>query len=151
MNDHDRLRLEYFQKHALPWQIEHMKMRSIGLQVFIPTQGVFLGAWGYSKLSLIPWLAIASCLCWFLWDQRIRFVIGRVHEWGRELADRQLFPLDQQGRPTDGVHVAFGDALERSGRLTPPPSAWQSHTVAIRLLLLTACILWVLVLFGLGR
>lgn len=150
MNDDDRARLDYFQKHALPWQIEHMKFRAIGLQIFIPIQGVLFGAWGVSKSWPIPCFGIACCVCLFLWDQRTRFIIGRVHEWGRQLADRHFFPLDGAGKPTDGVHVVFGASLDKSGRVVPTPISCQSHTVAIRILLLTAAIIWILILCDVG-
>jgi hypothetical protein len=144
----DKDKLDYFQKHALPWQIEHMKFRAIGLQVFIPIQGVLFGAWHLSNLAFIAWFGIASCLYLFLWDERTRFIIGKVHEWGRQIADKHFFPLDKEGNPTDGVHVVFGGTLKESGRLIPPLRAWKSHTVAIRILLLTATVIWILILLG---
>ena len=150
MNENDKLKLDYFQKHALPWQIEHMKFRAIGLQVFIPIQGILLGAWEVSKSPFIPWFGIASSVCLFLWDERIRFIIGKVHEWGQQLADRHFFPL-KDGKPTDGVHVFFESTLKASGQIPPKSGGWKSHTVGIRILLLTALIIWVLILCGVGK
>lgn len=148
MSEEDKLKLEYFQKHALPFLLEHIKLRAIGIQVFIPIQGVLFGAWHFSQLPFIAWFGIASCIYLFLWDERIRFIASKVHEWGRHLADRHFFTLDKDGNPTDGVHVVFGGTLRDSGRIMPPFRAWKSHTVAIRFLLLTATVTWILVLLG---
>ncbi len=145
----EKEKLEYFQKHALPWLIEHMKFRAIGLQVYIPIQGVLFGAWHLSKSPMVACFGIAVCICFFLWDERIRFIILRVHEWGKEIADKHFFPLDKEGNPTDGVHVVFCESLKDSGRI-PPRSIKDlgSHTIAIRTLLVTTGVMWLSILLG---
>lgn len=151
MNDEDKQKLDYFQKHALPWQFEHMKLRAIGIQVFIPIQGVLLGAWSVSGSCFIPWFGLVSCLSLFLWDERTRFIIGRVHQWGRELADCHFFPLNKDSNPTDGVHVVFGETLRQSGSLVPNPRGLKSHTLAIRILAVAAFVIWLMILLGVGK
>jgi hypothetical protein len=139
MLDDEKRRLDYFREHVVPWQMEHIKLRAIGLQFFIPVQGVLFGAWHVSKLWVVAVFGIISCISIFLWDERNRYIIGRVHHWGQQFADKVV-----EGVGEHGVYHTFGALLERSGHFR----ALRSHTVAIRLLLVSTVLLWVLLLTG---
>lgn len=143
MNEEQQARLDYFQKHALPWQMEHLKFRAVGLQIFVAIQAGLLVAWSSLRIWPIAVFALAACLSFWLWDSRNRFIINKVHEWGREMADKLVFPTDSSGQPRDGVHVAFGLTLQASGKHVPALAGFKSHTWAVRILLLAAVILWV--------
>lgn len=148
MTEEQEARLDYFQKHALPWQMEHIKFRAVGLQIFLAIQVGLLVAWSSLRIWPIAAFALVACLSFWLWDSRNRFIISKVHSWGREIADKFMFPTDGSGQPQDGVHVAFGLTLQASGKVFPRLSDFKSHTWAVRILLLAAVILWVgLVLF----
>jgi hypothetical protein len=149
MTQEDKEKLDYFQKHALPWQIEHMKFRAIGLQVFIPIQGALLGAWYVSKASAVAWFGLVGCVILYLWDERTQFIIRTIHQWGRDLADKHFFPTDENGNPRDGLHVVFGETLERSRHWIPRRLGdLKSHTFAIRILVVTGIVIWSLILLG---
>jgi hypothetical protein len=129
MNDWEKARLEYFQKHALPLLTEQLKFRGLGLQIFLASEAVLFNAWAQHKHWLIAIIGLGACLSLFLWDLRTQQIMGTIHEWGQVIADQYFFPL-ANGRPKDGVHVVFGK---------PPGKRWwsinwrrtRSHTVAL--------------------
>ena len=138
LTDEQKEKLEYFQKHALPWQLEHLKLRATGLQFFIPIQGVLFGAFYLAKSPIIPIFGLATCASLFLWDQRTRFIIGIIHKWGVKFVDSLLFERNPDGKIEDGFHSVLGDSLDKSGVF----GILQSHTLAIRLLLGTTALIW---------
>jgi hypothetical protein len=79
-----------------------------------------------------------AALSFLLWDERARIVIRRVHEWGREIADKHFFALNAAGDPIDGVHVISGAAIAASGKM----KQMRSRTVSIRLLIAAAAVTW---------
>lgn len=140
MTDDEKAKLDYFQKHALPWQIEHIKFRAIGIQIFVAAQAGLFAAWATKPSHIFAIIGILACLSFWFWDSRNRYIINQVHIWGQKLADRHFFECDTNGNPKDGVHVAFAKTLSESGKCCITPS----HTLAIRVLLLPIAVAWLL-------
>jgi hypothetical protein len=144
VDETEKAHLDYFQKHALPWMIEHLRFRAIGVQIFVPTQGALFFAWHQSQhLAAVALLGLVSCVAMYLWDERVRFALFKVHEAGIRLAEDVLFK-DESFRKTVGVHTIFGGELKESASWKPS----KSHTFAIRLLLATCGLIWSVILLG---
>jgi hypothetical protein len=140
-------RIAYFEKHAIPWLLEHIKMRSIGLQIFTAIQGALMLGWSTHPSWPLPLLGLASCLSFYLWDSRNRYVFRSLHRMGEEIVDRHVFGAGRDGRALRGVHKFFTDALASSGRSWPRLADFASHTWAIRIMLIVATLAWLLALF----
>ena len=123
-----KARLEYFQMHALPWQMNHIKYRVLGLQIFMAAQAALLvAAKDSAQIRPIASFGLASCLAFYLWDSRNRIIIGKIHEYGHEIVDKHLFPItdhlgnlihDDAGElKFPGIYKTFGDTLKGSGNM----------------------------------
>lgn len=132
----------YFKDNAIPWMVDHLKMRGIGLQVFIAGHGVLLVGWIGSRHWLIPCLGLLTCVSFHLWDLRIRKMLWELLGLGERLVDQPRFGVDptEPQAANDGVYKTI-----RAMRNSP----WKkgSHTLAIQIFLAGVGALW-LVLFG---
>lgn len=147
MTKDDELRLEYFQKHAIPWQIEHIKFRGLGIQFFMAAQALLFVAWVSKPAPVLSLFGLFICASFWAWDARNRYIIGAVHELGKKLADAPLFGVGESGEPLEGVHLRFARTLQESGMLWSGYKAIQSHTWAIRFLFWPAVVAWLVTLF----
>jgi hypothetical protein len=135
----EKERLEYFEKFVKPHQFEALRYRSIGIQVFWAAQAALFAAWAASHNVALIWFGLAACISFWLFDERNRFFILTVHEWGEQFADKHFFPC-KDGEPLDGVHVRFGRSMKKY--------PFKSHTFAIRLLLVASGLAWLVIGFG---
>jgi hypothetical protein len=77
----------------------------------VAIQGALLVAWSNNPIWPLPVFALIASLSFWLWDSRNRFIISQIHTWGRDIADRFMFPQ------ADGVPL-HGGACEVC------PDAW---------------------------
>jgi hypothetical protein len=139
-------KIVYFEKHAIPWLLEHIKMRTTGLQIFTATQGALMLGWSTSRSWPLVLMGLASCLSFFLWDSRNRYVFRNLHQMGEEIVDRHIFGTGADGHAKRGVHHFFVNALASSGRRLPRSAGLASHTWAIRIMLIVSMLAWFLLI-----
>jgi hypothetical protein len=143
--DEQAQKIEYFQKHVIPWLVGHLSMRSTGLQVFTAIQGGLMIAWGTRPNWSLPLLGLASCLSCLLWDSRNRFIFSQLHKLGEETVDRVVFGVGSDGYANNGIHRMSVDTLSDSGRYNPfRLRTIASHTWAIRIVIVVSTIVWIL-------
>ena len=148
-NNLDKAKTEYVEKQILPWMIAHLQMRNTGLQVFVASQGALLFAFvnkGHWSLAV---LGLASCLSFSLWDTRNRDVFRRLHTLAESIVDKQLFGETINGRAKNGLHAQALGTLVKSGSPNPElgrNGGFSSHTWAIRIMIFTTGIVWVILL-----
>lgn len=136
-----RDRMEYFDKFAKPHLFESLRYRSLGVQIFWAAQAALFAAWAASHNVALIFFGLTACISYWLYDERNRYFMIAIHKMGEEFADKYFFPCDADGRPVDGIHVRIGKSIQRSGRFRD----LRSHTVAIRFLLISTALAWVII------
>ena len=137
---------EYYSKQVMPWLIEHLRMRSTGLQFFSAIQGGLLVGWSAHHHWSIPIVALISCLSFHLWDLRVRHVLRSLVALGDRLVDQPRFGLAEDGHARDGV-FAFAVRTRRRISVGTRVKTEGSHTSAINVLLVGAVVLWLVILY----
>ena len=94
-------RTAYVEKQVMPWLIEHLRVRTVCLQVFPAVQATIFAAYAYEHEHdpAIAWFGICVCLAFFLMDSRNRSVFRRLHGVARRLSEQYVLGVE-----TDGVH-----------------------------------------------
>ena len=88
-------------------------MQSLGLQVFTAIHGGLLVGWTVKVHWAFPIIALASCISFFLWDQRIRYTLHSLTTMGRLEIDDKLFTSEADKK---GVY-SFVGRQKRSGNI----------------------------------
>lgn len=136
---------EYFEKFGVPWLTGHLQMRSQGLQVFTAIHGGLLVGWTVNSHWAFPLIALASCVSFFLWDQRVRYTLHTLTTMGRNEIDNMLF--GENDNKNKGVFGFIGGQKREGG-------IWKrllvlfkegSHSWAIYVLLISFSSLWILI------
>lgn len=141
--------MDYFEKHSIPWITGHLSMRSIGLQVFIAIQGGLIIAWSNKPVLALPIVGIASCISFYLWDKRIRFVLQTLIQLGEDLVDINLFGKDDDGKAKKGMYNMWLKSTKTSENFKDRLKATfkgGSHTRAVEIMIYVSSVLWLILL-----
>ena len=151
-NDVNPVEMDYVKSHVNAWILDTTRMRAVGFQWFIAIQGglmVALANLAKTDSNAFLWmpvvLGLASCLSFYLWDRRNRFVFRSLHAIGARLVDRRLFGSDSEGKAVDGVHELVAGLQSEHEKWLPSWASLSSHTWAIRILTCTCAVCWVIV------
>ena len=134
-------KLRYFETHLVPYELQHMQMRSVGLQIFTAIQGGLFIGWAKTEHPALILLGFGSAIALVLWEARNRWVFRRIREFGEEYVDRKLFGVGADGEAVAGWHKLLIDEIDRSGKLWPPKN-WASHSGSIRVLIIVSLVAW---------
>lgn len=130
----------YVEKQIIPWLTEHLRMRSVGFQVFPAVQATVFIAYGQLQDQSIPILGLVLCIVFVLWDVRNINIFIRLHRLAQELQEDKLL----EGK-MDGLHAGattiIQEGLFQYG-FRKVFSNLGSHTVAIFLMVFATMVLW---------
>ncbi len=147
-NERQRPYQAYFENNAIPWLTAHLSMRSTGLELFTAAQAALVLAWATKTHWAIPALGLVSCLTFYLWDRRIRFMLRMVVLLGEQLVEKDLFGTGTDQPTTRGLYrmiaEGFGAYTPTRGFFPRLRVAFQegSHSWAVSLMTVSASILW---------
>lgn len=135
-------RAAYVEKQVLPWLTEHLKMRAVGFQVFPAVQAAIFIAYGQVRHAAIPFLGMAVCVSFLLWDFRNISVFRRLHKLAVEVFEDEFLCAHPELR---GLHAGqdkiIGDGLGKSGPIGVLANL-GSHSVALGLMVFAALAVW---------
>lgn len=144
----------YSEKHVMPWLIEHIKLRALGFQIFSAIQGALAVAaanlMNDNQETLWPIAAIglSSCISFWIWDKRNRFVFRFIHKLLNEEIEKKMFTPTMQG-----IHgLTMNLQGEHEKRLGLPTfgevGSYQSHTMAMKIVNLACVFMWISIIVG---